>query len=290
MRSRGIQWKVGMLGVISVMLIAGNVQAEIVAKVNGIGISSDRIDQKIRTLSVQEQQRAKTAQGMQIVLQQVIAEEVMYHEAQRNHIDRFTSVLDQIEQARREAMVGELANQMLQEQGNIEAIRAHYNAHKQDYKRVRASHILTEAVEGIEEARALLDQGMDFEAVAKKLSKDPSAGRNGGDLGLFTHQMMVPAFADAAFSMKVNELKGPVKTQYGYHLIKLVDIQLAGDFDALEENERQLIRRELFQRHLDTLHAQADIEIFDDAMSKYMSGPKPLGTNETDVEDASHDE
>ena len=269
MRCDGTQWKFGMFGAILVMLIAGSVQAETLAKVNGIGISSDRVDQRIRTLSAQEQQHAKTPQGLQIVLQQVIAEEVMYQEAQRTHIGRLTSVLDRIEQARREVMVGEMANRMLIEQGDIEVVRAHYEANIQDYKRVRASHILTETVEGVGEARAMLAQGMDFEAAAKKLSKDPSAASNGGDLGLFTYQMMVPAFADVAFSMKVNELKGPVKTQFGYHLIKVVDIQPAVDFDALGENEQNLIRRELFQRHLETLHSKADIEMFDKAVSKY---------------------
>ena len=290
MRCSGTQWKVGTLGAIFVMLIGGSVQAEILAKVNGIGISSDRLDQRIQTLSAQEQQRAKTPQGMQIVLQQVIAEEVMYQEAQRKHIDRLTSVLDQIEQARREAMLGEMANQMLQAQGGLEAVRTYYNAHQQNYKRVRASHILTETVEGIEGSRAMLNQGMDFEAVAKKVSKDPSAANNGGDLGFFTHQMMVPAFADVAFSMKVNEIRGPVKTQFGYHLIKLVDIQSPRDFDALGENEQQLIRRELFQRQLNTLHTKADIEMFDTAVSKYMSGPKPSEVGEPDLKDTSHDE
>ncbi len=270
MYRNGTPWKVGALGAVIVMLIAGNAQAEILAKVNGIGISSDRLDQRIRTLSTQEQQRAKTAQGMQIVLQQVIAEEVMYQEAQRNHIDRLTSVLDQIALARREAMVGEMANSMLLQQGDIEAVRAHYEAHKPDYQRVRASHILTETIKGIEEARAMLGEGIDFAVVAKKVSKDPSAAKNGGDLGFFTHQMMVPAFADVAFSMKTNELRGPVKTQFGYHLIKLVNIQSPEDFETLSENEQQLIRRELFQRQLDILHTKATIERFDDALRTYM--------------------
>ena len=96
MRCDEIRWIRGMIGVLSVMLMAGTVHAEILVKVNGIGISSDRIDERIRTLSAQEQQRAKTPQGMQIVLQQVIAEEVLYQEAKRNQLDRITSVLDQI--------------------------------------------------------------------------------------------------------------------------------------------------------------------------------------------------
>jgi len=272
------------------MLLAGAAQAEIIAKVNGVPVSSDRIDERIRTLTAQEQQRAKTPQGAQIVLQQVIAEEVMYQEAKRNHLDRITSVLDRIEQARRETMVGELANQMLQDLGTTNASREHYEAHKQNYKKVRASHILTEDAKGIHDARAMLDQGMDFEAVARKVSIDPSAARNGGDLGLFTYQTMVPAFADAAFAMKVNEMKGPVMTQFGYHLIRVVDIQAPSDFETLDENDRQMIQRELFQRELDALHTKADIDIDNDAVKKHFGQPKSIGNSEMDFQDTSHDD
>ena len=292
MLRNGVQGTGWMTGMMAAMLMVGSAHAEIVANVNGVAISSDRIDRMIQALSTQVQQRARTPEGMQIVLQQVIAEEVMYQEAKRHHLDRLTSVLDQVEQARREAMIGALANQILREQGGIEDVRTHYDAHKQDYKKVRASHILTDTAEGIEEARAMLDQGMDFSAVAKKVSKDPSVSRNGGDLGFFTHHMMVPAFSDAAFSMKVNELKGPIRTRFGFHLIKVVDIQAPGAFESLQDEERQMIRRELFQRQLDVLQTQADIEVFEDVVRKYAGerGPKPFGANEMDFEDTSHDE
>ena len=84
--------------------------------------------------------------------------------------------------------------------------------------------------------------------------------------------------------------EGPIKTQFGYHLIKVVDIQKPGDFEALGEDERQLIRRELFQQQLDTLHTKADIEIDDGAVKKYIDGRKPLGTDEMGSKDTSHNE
>ena len=63
--------------------------------------------------------------------------------------------------------------------------------------------------------------GSDFTALAKVFSQEPGARQTGGDLGFFTHGQMVKPFSDAVFSMKPGEIRGPVKTQYGYHIIKL---------------------------------------------------------------------
>lgn len=89
-------------------------------------------------------------------------------------------------------------------------------------KEVKASHIL---VKTEEEANALLEEingGRAFEEVAKEKSMCPS-GSQGGDLGWFERGMMVQEFEDAAFNAKKDEIVGPIKTQFGHHLIKVVD-------------------------------------------------------------------
>ena len=88
--------------------------------------------------------------------------------------------------------------------------------------KVRASHIL---VKTLDEANKLLEEiqnGADFAELAVKHSLCPS-GRNGGDLGFFGKGMMVKPFEDAAFSMEVGEVSAPVETQFGWHLVKLLD-------------------------------------------------------------------
>ena len=87
---------------------------------------------------------------------------------------------------------------------------------------MRARHIL---VETEDEAKAILDQlkgGADFATLAKEKSKDPGAAE-GGDLGYFTKDQMVPEFAEVAFKMYPGQLSDPVKTQFGWHVIKLED-------------------------------------------------------------------
>ena len=88
--------------------------------------------------------------------------------------------------------------------------------------KIRASHILVESEERAKSLRGDLDGGADFANLAKEHSKCPSK-ENGGDLGFFGKGMMVKEFEDAAFALDVGQVSGPVRTQFGYHLIKVTE-------------------------------------------------------------------
>ncbi len=88
---------------------------------------------------------------------------------------------------------------------------------------VKASHILVATEKEAIDIKDAIDHNViTFEEAAGKYSKCPS-GRNGGDLGYFQHGQMVPEFEKAAFSLPVGEVSAPVKTNFGYHLIKVYD-------------------------------------------------------------------
>jgi peptidyl-prolyl cis-trans isomerase C len=84
---------------------------------------------------------------------------------------------------------------------------------------VRASHILVADLATAENVHRSITEGAEFGAIASQHSSCPS-GRQGGDLGMFGKGMMVREFEDAAFGLNVGDLSGPVKTQFGYHIIK----------------------------------------------------------------------
>ncbi len=115
-------------------------------------------------------------------------------------------------------------------------IKKYYNDNIDKYtvnEQVKAEHILigtrmpkrtdAEAMKIIKKIQAELKKGKKFEDLAKKYSDDKASAVNGGDLGFFTKDKMVKPFADAAFSMKVGEISKPVKSIYGYHIIKVTD-------------------------------------------------------------------
>ncbi|MBT3721177.1 peptidylprolyl isomerase [archaeon] len=88
--------------------------------------------------------------------------------------------------------------------------------------RVNAKHILVKTQEQAKEILSEINSGKSFEDLAKLKSMCPS-GKKGGDLGWFSHGQMVKEFQKAAFSLKKGQISGPVKTQFGWHLIKVVD-------------------------------------------------------------------
>lgn len=87
---------------------------------------------------------------------------------------------------------------------------------------VKASHILVDTKQKAEILKTRIDNGESFEMLARKYSKCPS-GENGGDLGYFERGQMVPSFENAAFSLPVGRVSEPIKTQFGWHIIKVYD-------------------------------------------------------------------
>lgn len=88
--------------------------------------------------------------------------------------------------------------------------------------KVKAGHILVSSESEAKALKSQIDEGTSFEELAKKYSKCPS-GANGGDLGYFRRGQMVKEFEDAAFDTEINKVSEPIKTQFGYHLIKVYD-------------------------------------------------------------------
>ena len=104
----------------------------------------------------------------------------------------------------------------------------------------RAQHILLDEVSNASAILKEIKQGGDFSELARIHSKDIATGENGGDLGLFERELMVPEFDEAVFDMNVGDISEVVKTDYGYHIIKLNEIQPA-TLQSFEEVEEQLL-------------------------------------------------
>ncbi|MFD6509551.1 peptidylprolyl isomerase PrsA, partial [Bacillus sp. NPDC060175] len=97
---------------------------------------------------------------------------------------------------------------------------------KDNYKpQVKASHILVKDEATAKKVKEELGQGKSFEELAKQYSEDTASKEKGGDLGFFEHGKMVKEFEDAAYKLKKDEVSEPVKTQFGYHIIKVTDIK-----------------------------------------------------------------
>lgn len=150
------------------------------------------------------------------------------------------------------------------------------------FEEVEASHILIqtedktdqEAQAKAEEVLELVNEGRDFAQLAEEYSDDPS-GQQGGDLGSFGRGQMVPAFEEAAFALEVGEISELVKSEFGYHIIKVTDRQEASDEEVAEQRE-ELMEELLIEKQRKTLDdlvvelkEEAEIEIKDSEIEAF---------------------
>lgn len=163
-------------------------------------------------------------------------------------------------------------------------LREAYNSRKAEFEvkeTVEASHVLVkteaEAKKIYEEAKA----GKNFAELAKKYSLDPGSKTNGGTLGYFARGQMVPEFEKAAFTMKVGEISQPIKTSFGYHILKKTG-EKPGQvmpFEVVKENLEQQVKadkqREFFMKWREKTVAEADV--------KYNKGYENYGTPVADT-------
>jgi peptidyl-prolyl cis-trans isomerase C len=129
---------------------------------------------------------------------------------------------------------------------------------------VHARHILVASEDEAKAIEAQLKGGADFAAIAKEKSKDPGAA-NGGDLGYFTKDQMVPEFAEAAFKLDKGQISDPVHTQFGWHIIKVEDkrIKPTPTFDQVKSQIENFVVHRAQAELVDNLRKSAKIERLD---------------------------
>ncbi|VIO70239.1 peptidylprolyl isomerase [Bradyrhizobium ivorense] len=143
---------------------------------------------------------------------------------------------------------------------------------------VRARHILVETEDEAKAVKAELDKGADFAELAKKKSKDPGAA-DGGDLGFFTKEQMVPEFSAVAFALEPGKISDPVKSQFGWHIIKVEEkrSRKAPDFEQVKAQIETYVTRKAQADYVAKLREAAKVERMDKpaAADAAKDAPKP---------------
>jgi len=234
--------------VISAALFVPAAMAQNVAIVNGKPVPKSRVEALLAqaTRPGQQGSQPRTAELEAQVRDEVVLREMFMQEAEKRGLTGSADYKQQLELARQSILIRELFNDYQKKNPVLDAdVQAEYEKFKAQASgtEYHARHIL---VEKEEDAKALIAQikgGAKFEDLAKKNSKDPGSGENGGDLDWANPGSYVPEFSQAMIKLKKGEMTPePVKTQFGYHIIKLEDTRDA-QFPPLEEVKPQILQR-----------------------------------------------
>lgn len=165
-----------------------------------------------------------------------------------------------------------------------EEVQNYYDRMKTE---IRASHILVSSEEKAKEVKQEIEEGnKDFAALAEEYSEGPSAS-NGGDLDFFGPGKMTPAFEDAAYDLEKGEVSEPVKTEFGFHIIKVTDKREKEDVKPLEEMKDQIkedlkanqLNQENAKKTIDKLIEEAEVEVKAEGLEDILEKAKEESTS-----------
>jgi len=237
--------------------------AQNLAIVNGVAVPKSRLT----ALSEQMARagRPVSPEALSQLREEVIAREIFSQEAIKLGLQKSDEYKQQMEIARQSVLIRQLFTKQQELLKPSDAdIKAEYDklANENKGNEYRASHILVETEAQAKEVIAQLGKGAKFEELAKKLSKDPGSGANGGDLDWATPATFVKPFSDAMVALKKGEVtSSAVQTQFGFHIIRLDDTRPI-EIPKFEEVKAQ-IAEQMIQRRLanyqETTRAKAKV-------------------------------
>ena len=222
---------------------------KVLAIVNGKEITENDVKANISRFPKERQSQFYNEEGRKQFLDQMISFELIYNEGLKNGIEKDEQYLIQLEIAKKELLTQASINKLLSEVSVSDSeIEDYYNSNKDMFIspiKVTAKHILVSSKEKANEIRTEIQSGKSFEEAAKEYSSCPSKAE-GGSLGSFSKGQMVPEFEEVAFNLELGVVSEPVKTQFGFHLIKVEDKEESNSksFDEVKERIRNNILQE----------------------------------------------
>lgn len=231
-------------GVLLVGFLGFGSKKDVVASVGGERITLTDLQDRIKTYPPQFSAALQQKENKIKVLDQMIDEKLLLVAAKKSGIEKTKEYKTQIENAQNQLLLATYIKDKVEKNAVVsdEEVKAFYQNNPNQFKELeqrRASHILVKTEAEASDILRALRNGADFAALAKAKSSDPSAS-NGGDLGWFSRGQLVPDFERAAFELPKGKISGIVKTQFGFHVIKMLDIQVRPKIEFNDQVAKQI--------------------------------------------------
>lgn len=258
----------------------------VVAKVGSSTITQEDVAREVKGLPQQIRGMFAGKEGTEKFVEELVKKELLFLEAKKKGMDNDAEYLKRVEEFKKITLIRTLLEKEIEEKAKVtdKDVKDYYETHKSEFvanNQIKASHILVKTEEEAANIAGELKKGGNFAKIAKEKSLDKGSAKNGGDLGSFSRGQMVPEFEAAAFSLKAGEVSKPVKTQYGYHIIKVTDRKegSAMSFEKVKDMLTQKVtaekQKEVFDSYLKNLRASNKVEINKEAVAKVASESAP---------------
>ena len=253
-----IRSKLSLCASVFAILLSSSAMAQdskVVAKVDGIAITEDDVKIALDELGPTLPQQLDATQRRTYAVDYLIDLKLVAAQANKEKIADTADFKKRLDQTRERLLMEALLTREGDKGASDVAMKKFYDETVKTLKQgqeVRARHILVEKEDEAKAAVERLKKGEDFAKLAAELSKDPGSGKEGGDLGWFEKERMVPEFAEAAFKLDKGGTSDIVKTQFGFHIIKVEDKRdkPAPEYDAVKEQLKRYLTQKSQQDYV----------------------------------------
>ncbi len=257
----------------------GKKEGAVLAEVNSGSITTGDFERELKNLPEYLKTMADTPKGRTEMLDTMVIRELILQQASKDGLDKSAEIEEKMQDLKKRLIVESFLKKKVETESKVsdDDMKKFYEQNKDKFKsgeQIKASHILVKTEKEAKDILTQLKSGGKFEELAQKNSIDSSSAK-GGDLGWFGKGNMVPAFEKAALALKEGQISDVVKSDFGFHIIKLTGKRPAGirPFEEVKEQIKGAImpskQQEVFQKIKEELKKSAKITIKEDVLKSF---------------------
>ncbi len=251
-----------------------------IATIDGEKITVQEFNAELDKIPMNMKMLVATQSGKRDFLNRLITKKLLLKEAKKENIEKEKTFQDRLADIKEQLIIESLLKKKVSADAKVSDadLEKYYEAHKEEFKRdkeIQTRQIVVKTEPEAKELQARIAKGEDFADLARKYSIDPSAKTTGGDIGYHPKGTLIPEYEAAAFNLtKIGQVSQPVKTQLGYHIIKLEGMRTGAyvPFPEVKEFIRQKLTQEkqaeALQKYIEELKKSSKILINDDMLKE----------------------
>jgi len=254
--------------------------SKVLVSIDGDAITLEEFNKELDKIPMNMKMLVATQSGKKTYLDRLIMKKLLLREAAKSKIEDEKDFQNRLSDIKEQLLIESLLKKKIAADSQLtdNDMKKYYDANKEKFKKekeINTRHILLKTDEEAKQVMERLKKGEDFVELAKKYSIDPNAKASGGEIGFHPKGTLLPEYEAAAFKLtKVGQVTGPVKTQFGYHIIRLEGAKPPAyvSFDEVKDYIRQQLiqekQKELLEKYIEELKKAAKITINEELLKE----------------------